>query len=97
MQKKYTFKELEKMNEDQFSSIWEGIDEDQALFSDVGGDSDADDDRITTNTDRTTRITPTSKIVDETPFDSDDSIADPDFLPDNPVKTNRITDSPSEE
>lgn len=109
MKNTYTFDEWEKMDVDKIDQIFGDIDDDQAINSDFGGDSDAEDDKIvpsnaipTTRSKGTCLTQPsTSNIIGEEneeallQFDSDDSIGDPNFIPDQPKKRTQVNDSSS--
>lgn len=109
MKDNYTFDEWENMDPDQVDKIFGDIDDDQAINSDFGGDSDTEDDKIvpqnanlTTRNKRTCTVQPsTSNVIEDeneeamTQFDSDDSIGDPNFVPDEPKKRTLVNDSSS--
>lgn len=46
MKDNYTFDEWENMDPDQIDQIFGDLDDDQAINSDIGGDSDAEDEKI---------------------------------------------------
>lgn len=70
---------------DFLDNLSDGIPEDQAIDSDIGGDSDADD-TVPTPRPSTASISGQRKrscteMNEYTDFDSDDSVADPDYVP----------------
>lgn len=100
MDRKKTFnlEEIQNMDPNSVFDLIDGVLDDQAFDSDLGGDSDAED-NIKTNTSlpSTSRGKRSYDVVDnESDYDSDDSIADPNFDP-NPKKNTKVMFSSSDE
>ncbi|CAG9827537.1 unnamed protein product [Diabrotica balteata] len=96
MKPKYTYDELQKLDDDDENELFGEILDDQTVYSDIVGDSDAEDDR-TISTSTSTSLSSRSfcgsttsrgkETTSEAPnisnYDYDDSIADPNILSEN--------------
>ena len=115
MKKTYTYDEWVNLDESVANAImfdFEGINEEQAINSDVGGDSDADDvhaeptrqihtRKKTAGLMQTSQASTSEMIMEpensDQAFDSDDSIQDPDFEPVPPKQVFTFSDDSDSE
>lgn len=98
MNRKISLEQMERMDPDTVFDLIDGVHDDQAFDSDLGGDSDAEDNiEVNTSLPSTSRGKRTyADVNSEADEDSDDSIADPNFEP-KPNKVPRVTFSSSDD
>lgn len=102
MADRYTLKQLEALSQEELQAFINDVSGDEAFDSEAGGDSDADDELPALHP--STSISGTNKVLvkaagstSNSDLDSDDSVNDPDFVPEPPEKRMRrlVSSEPS--